>query len=339
MKYFTIIPLLILSFCNGFSQTRKLTPAQEDSIVRVIDQWLFKLQKTPPSYWPTNEFLTKHRKTMLLGDQLIFCSADENSKGEIESYGICMINLKYVYLNYSISRYYLRGNIDCTIRNKSFFPKKKDTKYNEDIFADTTRFADWKYMCKDEDRYYALALKTDFSDEHDLHEAIKALAMSHGGGERRVLKLDREKSFLGFTFNEDRSYFDPILIKGTAKKGDKVTFEQVDTSKNTGLREFFGARVKNIFLGFNEKNKLNYILIYYYNNGFQSSTVRKKLTESFGEDTDLFGVNNKWYNYRWQGQVLTIDLLTDCLDNKSKLQDEKNDCNKIVIYEAGDQNP
>ena len=79
MKYFTIIPLPILSFCNGFCQTRKLTPAQEDSIVRVIDQWLIKLQKTPPSYWPTNEFLTKHRKTMLLGDQLIFCSADENS--------------------------------------------------------------------------------------------------------------------------------------------------------------------------------------------------------------------------------------------------------------------
>jgi hypothetical protein len=327
MKYFTIIAFLILSFNNGFSQTSKLTTAQEDSIVRVIDQWLFKLQKTPPSYWPTNEFLTKHRKTMLLGDQLIFCSADENPEGKIESYTIDIINLKYVYLYYSFSNYSLRGNIDCTIRNKSFFPKKKDNRYNEDIFSDTTRFADLKYMCQDDYRYFALSRKTNFSDEKSLFEAIKVLAKSHGGGERRVLKLDREKSFLGFTFNEDRSYFDPILIKGTAKKADKVTFEQVDTSKNTRLREFFGARVKNIFLGFNEKNKLNYILIYYYNNEFQSSTVRKKLTESFGEDTDLFGVNNKWYNYRWQGQVRTIDLLTDCLDNKSKLQDEKNDCN------------
>ena len=339
MKYFTIIALLILSFYNGFSQTSKLTPAQEDSIVRVIDQWLFKLQEPPPYYWAPNDFLTKHRKTMLLGDQLILCSAAENPKGKIERYEIDIINLKYVYLYYSFSNYSLRGNIDCTIRNKFLFPKKKDTRYNEDVFSDTTQFTGGKYMCQDNYRYSALAWKNDHFDERSLFEAIKALAMSHGGGERRVLKLDREKSFLGFTFNEDRSNFNPILIKGTAKKADKITFEQVDTSKNPALREFFGARVKNIFLGFNEKNKLNYILIFYYNSGFQASTVRKKLTESFGEDTDLFGVTNEWYNYRWQGQVRTIDLLTDCLDNKSKLQDEKNDCNKIVIYETYDQAP
>ena len=335
MKHLTIIAVLILTFYNGFSQTNKLTPAQEDSVVRFIDQTILKLHKPPPDYVCNDCLVYKHHKTMLLGDQLIFCSTTENKKKEIEFYKIDMINLKYAYLDYFIS-VVVTGNDKCTIRSKLFFPKKKKSTYDVDVFSDTTQFIEHKLMCEDRFSYGPiLAWNNKNYNESTYKEfvnALEALAFSHGGGQRRIFKLDRVISFLGCKFNEDRSYFDEILLKGTAKKTDKLTFENVDTSFNPGFREFFGARVKNIHLGFNEQRKLKCIKIDFYNSGFQLSSVVKKIEEPFGRSTAGGGRPKEWYIHQWKGQYRTLELLDACFQRTPPL-DEKTECYKITIID------